>query len=247
MTVTEMGGGVAVKQAVDRFTPDMLGKPRRGRPPKPDALTPAERARRYRQNKRQTAPPAVAVLFARSDSVYKTLPGTDVWDQERDARRWPGGGTVVAHPPCRAWAGLSHLAKPADDEAALAVWAVEQVRRNGGVLEHPKRSQLWPALGLPQPGEFDEFGGWTLPVHQWWWGHKAEKATLLYIVGCPPEECPPIPVRFGRPEYIIGTSGRRADGSRLERPETPKADREHTPPAMAAWLVELARRCRRHV
>jgi hypothetical protein len=33
----------------------------------------------------------VAVLFARADSVYKALDGCDVWDIERDARRWPGG------------------------------------------------------------------------------------------------------------------------------------------------------------
>ncbi len=33
----------------------------------------------------------VAVLFARQDSVYKQLPGTDVWDIDRDARKWPGG------------------------------------------------------------------------------------------------------------------------------------------------------------
>ena len=34
----------------------------------------------------------VAVLFARADSVYKTLPGVDVWDEARDARQWPGSG-----------------------------------------------------------------------------------------------------------------------------------------------------------
>ena len=45
----------------------------------------------------------VAILFARSDSYYKTLPECDVWDIERDARKWPGGAPVVAHPPCRAW------------------------------------------------------------------------------------------------------------------------------------------------
>jgi hypothetical protein len=38
----------------------------------------------------------VAALFVLADSVYKTLPGVDAWDEARDARRWPGGGPVVA-------------------------------------------------------------------------------------------------------------------------------------------------------
>lgn len=38
----------------------------------------------------------VAVLFARSDSYYKSLPGCDVWDAERDARRWLGAGQCAA-------------------------------------------------------------------------------------------------------------------------------------------------------
>lgn len=43
------------------------------------------------------------------------------------------------------------------DEKALALWAVEQVRKFGGVLEHPKRSTLWPAAGLPEIEERDEY------------------------------------------------------------------------------------------
>lgn len=193
----------------------------------------------------------VAVLFARADSFYKTLPSCDVWDAERDARRWGGGMPVVAHPPCRAWGQLRALANPRHDEKALAPWAVEQVRRFGGVLEHPKNSTLWPVAGLPKPGERDEFGGWTLPIFQSWWGHKAEKATLLYIVGCEPADIPDIPLALGEPEYVCGAPGRRRDGSRLHkgdpgwRPEITKAEREHTPPALAEWLVELASRCRR--
>lgn len=40
-----------MKEAADRFTLPLEGvdKPRRGRPPKPDALTPAQRAKAYRQ------------------------------------------------------------------------------------------------------------------------------------------------------------------------------------------------------
>ena len=192
----------------------------------------------------------VAVLFARRDSIYKTLPGCDVWDIERDARRWPGGCPVVAHPPCRAWGRLRHFAKPRPDEKDLAPWAVEQVRRYGGVLEHPSYSSLWPAMWLPNPGSgMDEFGGWTLPILQWWWGHRADKPTWLYIVGCQPSEIPDIPLRSGLAECVVVRPRRRKDGTRLRkgmagwRPEITKAEREHTPPDLARWLVELASRC----
>lgn len=40
------------KQAADHFTLDLLDKPKRGRPRKPDALTPAQRAKRYRDRLR---------------------------------------------------------------------------------------------------------------------------------------------------------------------------------------------------
>lgn len=182
----------------------------------------------------------VAVLFARADSHYKALPGVDVWDAERDARRWPGGAPVVAHPPCRAWGQLRHMAKPRPDEKDLAIFAVEKVREFGGVLEHPKQSQLWPVAGLPVPGRVDEFGGWTLPIFQSDWGHRAEKATLLYIVGCEPVELPDMPLKLGRATHVIASSKRKVPGA---RPWVTDAEREHTPPELAAWLVELARRC----
>lgn len=182
----------------------------------------------------------VAVLFARKDSIYKTMPGVDVYDIDRDARTWPGGCPVVAHPPCRAWGAFSMFAKPRDDERSLAPWAVAQIRRFGGVLEHPAGSKLWPELGLPEPGQRDDFGGWTLPIHQHWWGHRAEKKTRLYIVGIDPRDIPPIPMRLEEPTHVIGDVGRASDGTK--RPEVSKAEREHTPPELAHWLVELARR-----
>lgn len=43
------------KQAADLYTLDLLSKPKRGRPRKPDALTPAQRARRYRARKKAAA------------------------------------------------------------------------------------------------------------------------------------------------------------------------------------------------
>jgi hypothetical protein len=182
--------------------------------------------------------PTVAVLFARADSIYKTLPGTDVWDIERNARLWPGGAPVVAHPPCRAWGRLRKFANPRKGERQLAIWSVRQVRRFGGVLKHPVGSLLWKKAGLPPPGQVDRYGGWTLPIHQNWWGHRAEKATLLYIVGCAPGDTPPIPLRLGEATHVV-QSRKRFD----YRPHITKAEREHTPPELAQWLCELARRC----
>lgn len=74
------------------------------------------------------APHVVTVLFARTDSNYKKLPGVDVWDKERNALNWPGGTPVIAHPPCRAWGRLRQFAKPEEGEKEYALWAVKQVR-----------------------------------------------------------------------------------------------------------------------
>ncbi len=178
----------------------------------------------------------VAVLFARADSVYKTLVGADVYDIERNAKTWTGGCAVVAHPPCRAWGRLRYFAKPRKGERGLAIWAVRQVRTWGGVLEHPAGSRLWLKAGLPLPGSRDRFGGWTLPVHQHWWGHRAEKATWLYIVGCEPVDLPAMPLVLGEPTHVV-------QSSKSGRPHITKAEREHTPPQLAEWLCDLAARC----
>jgi len=194
----------------------------------------------------------IAVLFARHDSNYKALPGVDVWDEERDARNWPGGSSVVAHPPCRAWGRLAHMANPRPDEKDLARFAVAQIRRFGGVLEHPNGSKLWADQQLPPPGGAkDAFGGWTLGISQHWWGHRAEKKTLLYIVGCDPRDIPDLPMELGAGTHVIAQDARKGNGGRrLQkgdlgwRPLVTHAEREHTPPALTLWLVELASRCK---
>lgn len=180
----------------------------------------------------------VSVLFARSDSIYKTLPDCDVWDFERDALKWPGGNSIVAHPPCRAWGQLSHMANPRDGEKELAVWSIDQIRQWGGVLEHPAKSKLWPFLNLPLPGRLDQFGGFSVWISQFWFGHKADKATLLYVAGCKPEDLPPIPFTLGEPPFVVASTSKR-------RPEITKAEREATPLLLAKWLVELAGRCQK--
>lgn len=170
----------------------------------------------------------VAALFVRSDSCYFDLAGVDCWDAKRDARSYLDPGPVIAHPPCRGWGRLKHLAKPRPDEKALALFAVDTVRRCGGVLEHPHASALWPAAGLPAVGEVDAWGGFTLLVDQGWWGHPAPKPTWLYVVGLSRSEVGELPVQLQR------AGGRTMNLS--------PADRERTPPAFAQWLVALSRR-----
>lgn len=187
----------------------------------------------------------IAALFVRSDSIYKGIPGVDAWDIERDARKYNGPQPVVAHPPCRAWGRLRQFAKPRADEKECARIAVAQVRHLGGVLEHPECSSLWADQDLPRPGQgVDSFGGWTLVVDQFWFGHLARKRTWLYIVGCSPADLPPLPFKMGRPDYVVryhDNEVRKAKGLKI----LGHKEREATPAEFAFWLVELAIRCRK--
>jgi hypothetical protein len=183
----------------------------------------------------------VAVLFARCDSIYKTMPDVDVYDIEPDARNFNGTCPVVAHPPCRAWGRLRGFARPRPDETELAFFAIRAVQKNGGCLEHPLASSIWSAGGLPAPGSIDKFGGWTFPISQSWFGHRARKDTWIYVVGVKPLDLPPYPLFLGRETHVISTSLRA--GQAGHRPEVSDAEREHTPAALAEWLVEIARKC----
>ena len=198
--------------------------------------------------------PDVAVLFARRDSGYKAMPQLDVYDIDRDARSYDGPFPVVAHPPCRGWGRLRHFAKPRPDERNLARLAVALVREFGGVLEHPSHSTLWAAQRLPQPGQRDAYGGWTMGVQQWQFGHRAETRTWLYLVGCEPKDTPDLPaLKLGQASHVIAQDSRPRRGTNGERlrkdmpgwrPEVLKAEREHTPAEFRVWLVDLARRCK---
>lgn len=170
----------------------------------------------------------ISVLYTRKKSVYKSL-GLDCWDIKRDARNWPGGNAIIAHPPCRAWGNYRHIAKARSDEKQLAIHAINQVRKWGGVLEHPKGSQLWKELNLPLPGTYDEYGGWTLNIDQHWFGHRAKKSTNLYIVGIKAKELPAYPISLVKPTRTVEKMGR--------------AEREGTPLKFALWLIEIAEKC----
>ncbi len=100
----------------------------------------------------------VAALFVAKDGVYYGLEDVEPYDQQRDARKYAGPHSVVAHPPCErygryATGGPNPLARRreiGDDDGCFAS-AISSVRTYGGVLEHPAASHAWSRFGLAAP------------------------------------------------------------------------------------------------
>lgn len=161
------------------------------------------------------------------------------YDETRNAEMYAGPHPVVAHPPCGPWGRLKHFAK--HDDPALAPHAVHVVREFGGALEHPADSSLWKAMGLPLPGaEPDAFGGRTIEVSQCDFGHVTRKRTWVYFVGGTPGDLPP--AREPTHSICNGRGQRLKGGEKRQRATAEQA--RVTPPAFAAWLIELARSAR---
>jgi hypothetical protein len=70
----------------------------------------------------------VAALFVRADSIYKTLPGVDAWDEARDARQWPGVVKPQRGIP-RDHRKIITKAEREHTPPAFAAWLVEVARR----------------------------------------------------------------------------------------------------------------------
>lgn len=181
----------------------------------------------------------VAVLFTDLESVYDSIEGVETWNVEDDARSYAGPYPVVAHPPCASWSILAPLrqarwGKKIGDDGGCFESALNSVRKFGGVLEHPRFSFAWNHFGLPDVGHTDQFG-FTLGVQQSDFGHLAQKATWLYIVGVHPLDLPLMPLRLGDVEYVVQSRS-------PDRKHVPKWMRTATPRMFAEWLVEVARR-----
>lgn len=149
----------------------------------------------------------IAALFVETKGVYFGVPDVDPWDCERDARKYEGPHSVVAHPPCQLWVNFAALNfkryggehnRPGNDGGCFAS-ALKSVRVWGGVLEHPAFSNAWAAYGLkpPIPAKRNATLGpgwlwigdgpawrrhWVCEVWQSAYGHKARKRTWLYAV-----------------------------------------------------------------
>lgn len=183
----------------------------------------------------------VPVLFCESDSIYKDLKGRnrvqlcDVYDKDRNALNYDGRAAAIYHPPCRLWSRLKGLSTADESEKYLALWSVRMVQMTGGILEHPADSALWRTCNLPTPGSIDQYGGFTIVIDQFHFGHKARKRTWLYIVGIKPNDLAlrykPIP---GAPKYWLGHNKRPG-----RKPPMPQKEHSATPLRFAKYLVKI--------
>jgi hypothetical protein len=192
----------------------------------------------------------IAALFVERDGIYYGRPDVDPWDIERDARKYDGPYPVVAHPPCTRWCRLAGLVEARwghkrGEDGGMFASALANVRRCGGVLEHPAWSDAWAAFGLsapPRKGGWvpaDFVGGWTCYVEQGRYGHLAKKATWLYAVGT---ELPSL--RWGhdpdqRSKALVSWCGNHV-GSGEVRPRVGKKAASATPVEFAEVMIAMA-------
>jgi hypothetical protein len=131
---------------------------------------------------------------------------------------------------------LSHMANPRPDEKQLAYFALAQVRLNGGILEHPAGSRLWKEAPLPLGDEVDEFGGFTIEIDQFDFGHVAHKNTKLYICGIAKDKLPPLP-----PKNLSSTD-RSICGNVRGTKRCTQYQREYTPDNLIYWMTNICER-----
>ncbi|GAH89053.1 unnamed protein product, partial [marine sediment metagenome] len=135
----------------------------------------------------------IAILCAQRKSVYSHFTGlkqnshsfdVEIYDKKRDARNFPGGMAVIAHPPCRLWGKLKHFVEIQPllriEEKEIGKFCAKAVIENGGILEQPFDSFLFEEMKLP-PGGMENNLGFTLEIPQRMFGHYMIKNTWLFF------------------------------------------------------------------
>lgn len=197
----------------------------------------------------------IAALFIATGGAYFGIEGVDPWDEPRDARGYAGCDPVVAHPPCQRWGRYwsggpsARVRRTLGDDAGCFESSLASVRRCGGVLEHPEASHAWRAYGLRRPpriGGWIDAGdgyGWTCCVEQGHYGHRARKATWLYVVRA---SLPPL--RWGPSTGVRLEPGFHSRAERASAPAARRlvarisvAERLATPAAFRDVLLSIAR------
>lgn len=198
----------------------------------------------------------IQALFVDTSShgIYPRLLGVDnCWGQDRDARNYAGSEPVVAHPPCQLWTNMARVNykrypkeknRPGND-GGMFKFALDTVRRVGGVLEHPALSHAWDEYRLNRPDPARPYGwissAWkrdwrpgdyaVCQVCQATYGHKAQKLTWLLYAG----QRPPFELNWQVKEgtHQIGWFDRI-------KPTLGKREASATPEAFAQTLILLA-------
>ena len=190
----------------------------------------------------------IAALFVEKNGAYFGLDGVDPWDIDRDARKYNDNYPIVAHPPCQLWGRFAKVNfirwggehnRPGNDNGCFAS-ALGNLRRVGGVLEHPAFSDAWKAFNLPRPngiGWSYERETYVCEVWQSAYGHKARKRTWLLYVG----KTVPIDLKWDRPHgtHQIGFHDQR--GKERNKPTISGKDASATPVEFRDALINLAR------
>jgi len=173
----------------------------------------------------------------------------DLWPLERNALLYTGTLPVVAHPPCQLWGSLAAVNfkrwggehnRPGNDGGCFA-FALNNVRRVGGVLEHPAKSRAFAKYGIAKPAGKSGWqptpcGGWVCEVWQSAYGHRANKATWLYYYG----DNEPLPMKWDRLRgtHQVGYPDQR--GKKRNKPTLSKREANATPPEFRDVLLKLA-------
>jgi len=195
----------------------------------------------------------IAALFVEANGVYYDLSGVDAWDIKRDARKYDGPYSVVAHPPCQLWGNFAFVNysrwggehnKPGNDQGCFAS-ALASVRKYGGVIEHPAFSRAWSKYGLIrpsgigwQPGPIEgSFGSWVCEVWQSAYGHKARKRTWLYYCG----NNVPKDLNWDREPGTHQCGGCDQRGKARNKQTLSKKEANATPIGFRDILIDLAR------
>jgi hypothetical protein len=127
--------------------------------------------------------PLIPVLCVMDGSNYRSVPGLDLYDKDRDAYTYDGTGKTICHPPCQQWSRLKAFARADKKEKELALFCYDLVIKHGGILEHPKGSSLFKYVNADRKKMFS--------VQQNWWGFPCKKDTILF---CNDVELLPFPL-----------------------------------------------------